>query len=417
MNPLDVGLGALAALSTFVAYRAWRAWRAERTRGDRLAAELRRVSAEADSAVEASRDRFEDLARAAPVGFFEADADGNVVYLSERAATLLGLDRASARGAGWIEAVHPDDREHVRAAWRRIATEGSDFAEPFRCPNGEATRWILAQAVALTEPTGAIARIVGTLSDVSEQRRLEERVRETQRIESLALLAGGVAHDFNNLLHGISGQADVVKARLPADSPLRDLVEQIEVAALRGSDLAKKMLSYAGKGVVSVEPVDVRELTDEMVRLLGVRVPGLRPEHGVERLPTVEADPVQLRQVVLNLIVNASESYPSGSGDVIARTGVRTWPGETAGRIDVVAPTHDGEFVVFEVEDRGGGMEPRSVTAAFDPFFTTKSSGRGLGLAVVLGVVRRHGGGLTVRTSIGEGTTTTVWLPPTRAGE
>ncbi len=414
---LEVGLGAVAAAAALVAYRARRSRSAERARGDRLAAELRRVSAEADSAVEASRDRFEDLARAAPVGFVEADADGNVVYLSERASALLGVDRASARGVGWIEAVHPDDREHVRAAWRRTATEGRDFAEPFRCRDGEATRWILAQAVALTEPTGAVARIVGTLSDVSEQRRLEDRVRETQRIESLALLAGGVAHDFNNLLHGISGQADVVRARLPEDSPLRELVEQIEVAALRGSDLAKKMLSYAGKGVVSVEEVDVRELADEMVRLLRVRAPGLRAEHGTDRLPPVEADPVQLRQIALNLVVNASESYANGAGEVILRTDVRTWPGEAAGRIDVVAPSHEGEFVVIEVEDRGAGMDPGSVTAAFDPFFTTKANGRGLGLAVVLGVVRRHGGGLTVRTAIGEGTTTTVFLPPLRAGE
>lgn len=411
---LVVTLAVIAAGALFAAVRATRRLASANERGDRLAFELRRVSADAESAVEASRDRFEDLARVAPVGFIEADGNGDVTYVSERAAELLACERTAARGMGWLEAVHPDDRERVRQAWRQALVERRRFAAPFlRAADDDGPRWLLAQAVPLVEPTGAVARVVGTVADVTEQRRLEDRVRETQRMESLALLAGGVAHDFNNLLLGVIGQVDLLKARLPEESPHRALVEQIEVAALRGSDLAKKMLSYSGRGVVAVEPVDVRELADEMRRLLEVRVPGIRSEHQEAPLPPIEADPVQIRQVLLNLIVNASEASGEPRGPVIVRTGTRTWPpAPSESRIDVVAPPLSGEFVVLEVEDQGAGMDRATASAVFDPFFTTKTSGRGLGLAVVLGVVRRHGGGLTMVTAPGEGTVLTAWLPP-----
>ena len=411
-----IALASIASLVAVVALVA--AWNlrgrlaAEHDRSERLAFELRRATTEFDTEAEASRDRFENLARVASVGFFEADTNGDVVYVSEKVAAMLGRARVESLGARWLESVIENDRDRVKVAWRTSLLERRQFAVEFRTAASDAgAEWVYMQATPFVEATGNVAQIAGTMADVSERRRLEDHLRESQRIESLALLAGGVAHDFNNLLVGVLGNAGILKGRLPSDSPLRDLVEQMEIAALRGSDLARKMLNYSGQGVVTLEAVDLCGLVDEMARLLEARAPGIRVEHVEDRRLSIEADPVQIRQVVLNLVVNAAESYEDPPGRVLVRTRRRSWPGEQEGEVVVLAPSEATDFAVVEVEDSGVGIDEAGVRSAFDPFFTTKLTGRGLGLAVVLGVVRGHGGGISLRSSPGEGMKLTTWFP------
>ena len=235
---------------------------------------------------------------------------------------------------------------------------------------------------------------------IAERQKLESQLREAQKLESLGLLAGGLAHDFNNLLVGVLGNAALVLEDLPSDSPLRENVAQIELAGQRAASLTRQMLAYSGTGRLTIEPVEITPLVEEIVTLVKAAISKqarLVLALDRESPATVRGDSGQLSQVVMNLITNAAESLPDGVGSVTIGTGVET--------------TGEGAFVVIEVSDTGCGMSAETKARIFEPFYTTKFTGRGLGLAAVDGIVRSHGGRIDVRSSVGRGTTCRVWLP------
>jgi signal transduction histidine kinase/CheY-like chemotaxis protein len=248
---------------------------------------------------------------------------------------------------------------------------------------------------------------------VAERRRLEAQMQRTQKLESLGVLSGGIAHDFNNLLTGILGNADVAFRALPEGSRERDLLEQVKTAARAAADLTGQLLAYSGRGTFRVEPLDLSALVEEMGRLLGSSISKkarlvyeLEPD-----LPLIDADPTQIRQVVMNLITNASEAIGDEPGKVTLRTG-----SIQVGRAKLAQSyTHDdlppGEYVFVEVVDSGCGMSEETLQKIFDPFFTTKFTGRGLGLAALLGIVRRHRGTIFVSSQPGSGTNFRILLP------
>jgi nitrogen-specific signal transduction histidine kinase/CheY-like chemotaxis protein len=250
-------------------------------------------------------------------------------------------------------------------------------------------------------------------SENEERRAFEERLQHAQKLESLGVLAGGIAHDFNNLLMGILGNAGLALAELPAEAPARKRLEQIETASLRAAELTNQMLAYAGKGPFVVAPLDLSRLVGELAPLLraasskkAVISYDLSP-----RLSRVEGDATQLRQVVMNLITNASDAIAEESGVISIRTGVMI-PDEEYLAAASVSETKPGlESVFLEVADTGSGMDEETKAKIFEPFFTTKFTGRGLGLAGVLGIVRGHQGAIRVDSEPGEGTTVRVLLP------
>ena len=253
--------------------------------------------------------------------------------------------------------------------------------------------------------------------EVAERRRLESQMQRTQKLESLGVLSGGIAHDFNNLLTGILGNADMAFRSLPQDSRERDLLDQVKTAAEAAADLTAQLLAYSGRGSYRMEPIDLSELVEEMGRLLGSSISKkVRLEYDLGReLPLIEVDPTQIRQVVMNLITNASEAIGDAPGDVRLHTGSMY-----VGREKLVQSyTHDdlppGEYVFLEVADTGCGMNEETLQNIFDPFFTTKFTGRGLGLAALLGIVRRHRGTIFVSSQVGAGTTFRVLLPASDA--
>jgi two-component system cell cycle sensor histidine kinase/response regulator CckA len=258
---------------------------------------------------------------------------------------------------------------------------------------------------------GAIIGTIGTAIDVTTVRKLERRLADAQRAESLGVMAGGLAHDFNNLLVAMLGNADLALREL-AGGPGTAAVENIRTTALRAAELTSQLLASAGGGPRVVDDVDLAPIVDEMLALLGAN---LAPRAAItvelaRDLPAVRADAAQLRQVVLNLVTNARDALPETGGHVVVRTSVVRHDGR-AGDDDVIVPPRPGTYVAFEVEDDGCGIDATTRRRMFEPFYTTKPSGHGLGLAAVHGILRSHGGGLRVSSELGIGTRFQVLWP------
>jgi signal transduction histidine kinase len=259
----------------------------------------------------------------------------------------------------------------------------------------------------------AVSRELKESAVRTERRRLEEQLRHAQKLESLGLLAGGVAHDFNNLLTGILGNASLVLDVMPADPEVKSMLQDIIRASERAADLTRQLLAYAGKGKFIIEPVDCSALVRDISELLRSSVPRsvelsleLHPD-----LPPIEADTSQIQQLVMNLILNAVEATGERPGIVRVTTEVRE-----VGTGDRLAhfrpdPPQPGSYVAVEVMDDGCGMTDQVQAQIFDPFFTTKFTGRGLGLAAALGIVRGHKGCIGVESREGCGSTFTVLIP------
>ncbi len=249
--------------------------------------------------------------------------------------------------------------------------------------------------------------------EVAERVRLEERIVQGQKLESLGLLAGGVAHDFNNLLVGILGNAALISEELDDESHLSAPVSEINQAARLASDVCRQLLSYAGRGRSSSQLVDLNELASEMAQIMSGTVAGKSTLEVIpsERSISVETDPVQMRQAVMNLITNAAESFTREGGRIKLSTGVVACNRGMLARAYVDAGPGEGDYGYVEVSDNGDGMTGETMKRVFDPFFSTKKRGSGLGLAVVLGMVRSHHGVLMVKSRPGEGTSFRILFP------
>ncbi len=246
-----------------------------------------------------------------------------------------------------------------------------------------------------------------------ERRDMQERLQHTQKLESLGVLAGGIAHDFNNLLVGILGHADLGLSDVSSVSPVRKSLEEIKKAAVRASELTNQMLAYSGKGRFVTKAIDLNELVQEMTHLLEVSISKkiVLKFDLADQLPSVEVDTTQMRQVVMNLITNASDAIENKSGWITVSTEAVQLNKDDLRSTYLADDLPEGYYVVLEVADSGCGMSEETMARIFDPFFTTKFAGRGLGLAALQGIVRGHGGTIKVYSELGKGTTFRVLLP------
>jgi signal transduction histidine kinase/ActR/RegA family two-component response regulator len=247
---------------------------------------------------------------------------------------------------------------------------------------------------------------------IAERRRIDQDLRQTQKLESIGVLAGGVAHDFNNLLVGILGNASLAMDVLPMDSPAAPLLQDVVLAGHRAADLTRQLLAYSGKGHFIIKPLDLSDLVREISGLIQPSIPKMvRLKLDLRQdLPAIEGDSSQLQQLVMNLVINGAESIPAGeSGTVI----VATYTREVSEPIRTIPPTEvlPGSYACIDVRDSGSGMDAATLSRIFDPFFTTKFTGRGLGLAAALGIVRGHKGGIEVESGPGKGSTFRVYIP------
>ncbi len=284
---------------------------------------------------------------------------------------------------------------------------------------------IVANAVPLHTVTGEVRGSVATFVDVTARKQavedrlsFERQLQETQKLEGLGVLAGGIAHDFNNLLTGILGNASLARLGLqPHQGNLAASLQNIEQSSMRAADLCKQLLAYAGKGRFVIEPLDLSTLVQETAQMLEVSINKKTSLqlHLAPALPAFQGDATQIRQVLMNLVINASEAIGDQTGIVTIQTGRVAVTSDYLQRFAIHEHLAQGEYVSLEVSDNGSGMSAETQARIFDPFYTTKFTGRGLGLAAVLGIVRGHKGAIKVYSEQGRGTTFKLLFPATQS--
>ena len=310
------------------------------------------------------------------------------------------------------------DDPAVLSALRR-AVSGDAFTSLIARPGGRIAE---VHFTPMRGTDGAVDQVIAVGIDVTERQRahderarIQEKMLQTQKLESLGVLAGGIAHDFNNLLTVIQGNAAVALSRLRKGDPLLEPIGDIAGAAGRAADLTRQMLAYSGKGRLEIRPLDLRQHVHEISNLLRSSIPkkvSLRIDEPAQ-LAAIQGDPSQIHQVVMNLVINAAEAIGDRDGEVLVALGEE----EIRGDGDFIGASRlpDGRYVRLTVSDTGTGMDEKVRARIFDPFFTTKATGRGLGLAAVLGIVRGHGGALRIDSAPGRGTRFEVFIPASGA--
>jgi two-component system, cell cycle sensor histidine kinase and response regulator CckA len=344
---------------------------------------------------------------------------------SEDFGAFYGVPTGEHHGADLAaEAVHPDDRAMVQGEAARCLETNQDFRVEFRGPEkGRETRWYASHGQAFRDAAGQPVQMVGVTWDITARKKLEQeratfelRVQESQKLERLGVLAGGIAHDFNNILTAILGNADLAEGSLARDDSARPFLADIGVGARRAAELCRQMLAYAGKGRFVLGLCDLNQLVEETARLLHVSISKttVLRFHPHAHLPLVLGDPTQLRQVIMNFVTNASDAIGERTGAITIGTGVVSADRPYLDEIILGQNIPPGEYVYLDVGDDGQGMSAETLERIFEPFFTTKFTGRGLGLAAVLGIVRTHRGALNVRSEPGKGSTFRLLLPVSR---
>jgi PAS domain S-box-containing protein len=365
-----------------------------------------------EAALRENEKRFRNLANSAPVMIVASGPDGRASFFNKTWLDFTGRTIEQELGYGWIENVHPEDRDRTRASYAASFDARGNCNLEYRLERAdEEYRYVMCSGVPHFEPNGAFAGYIASCIDLTDIRKAQEEARERQNLESLGVLAGGIAHDFNNLLGGTLAYSELGQAKLKDGTAPEDELTQIGKLAIRGSEIVRQLMIFAGKERGEIELVDASSLVSEMLELLKVSVSKhafLKTSLG-QGLPAVRATPAQLRQVVMNLVTNASEALGDRDGVIQVLT-ERTVPGSIS---ELLAAKNlpEGEYLRLEVSDSGIGMDLETQARAFDPFFTTKFAGRGMGLAVVQRIVRRHGGAIHIVSSTGQGTRVQILLP------
>jgi two-component system cell cycle sensor histidine kinase/response regulator CckA len=387
------------------------------TRGAIIEQEVR----ERTRQLRASEARLQDILDHSPAIIFVKDLDGRYLICNEAFARFCGRTPGDIVGRRDEELFPPDAARLAREHDAAVLQAGAPREFEETTLNTADPRAYLAHKFPLVDDEGRAYALCGIATDITDRKSaethrlsLERNLLEAQKLESLGMLAGGVAHDFNNILTSILGNASLAGLDLGDDHPARRSITQIERAAHRAADLCAQLLAYAGRASFVSKPLDLSALVRETTELLEVSI-GKRGHLELalgSGLPSVVGDPTQLRQVVMNLVLNAADALGGrADGRVLVRTFSRQMA-EGDFRTAVRAPAlRAGLYAGLEVADNGCGMPADVLARIFEPFFTTKFSGRGLGLAAVLGIVQRHEGALFVDTQPRQGTTFRLLFP------
>jgi PAS domain S-box-containing protein len=392
-----------------------------------IAAHLACIAIERTQAVESlrlSEEKYRDLVENANDLIQCVDIDGRFVFVNNAWQKTLGYREDEVGSLTIWDVLHPDSRELYERLLAECMSNGmtSHPRIEIQFVTKQSRRIDLEGNISVRQADGKFLHTRGIFRNVTDRKRAEEerqklevQIQHTQKLESLGVLAGGIAHDFNNILTGILGYADLALLELPTHSPARSLIGEAVNAARKAADLTKQMLAYSGKGKFVVQALDLNDVVEDMVHLLQVSISKkcVLKYDFMKNLPAIEADPVQMRQILMNLIINASEAIGERSGVIAVTTGAMHCDRAYLSEAYLDEGLVEGLYVFLEVADTGCGMSEETRARIFDPFFTTKFTGRGLGLSAVLGIVRGHRGAVKVYSEWGKGTTFKVAFPAT----
>ncbi|MBN8929209.1 MAG: PAS domain-containing protein [Rhodospirillales bacterium] len=405
---------------------------------DRLGTALAEAERERGRAAE----EFRTLADTLPGWMFVADEDGRNVFVNQTFAEQVGRTAESLMGTGWLDVIHPDDRAGAAASWRVATLAGTDYVAEYRARMRDGThRWFLCRGRPVKTSTGMPIRWFGVAVDIQDRKSAEAALREAEqrlralnldletrvereaaareaamaraahgeRMQALGQLAGGIAHDFNNVLQAVQGGAALIRQRVGDPPSIERLARMVEDAAIRGATVTRRLLSFARRGELRAEPVDLARLLQEMQEVLAPALGAQIRLHidAPDGLPPALVDKGQVETVLVNLATNARDAMPEG-GDLTLSLAH-----------DVIAPEAatselgPGQYLRLTVADTGHGMDPATRARALEPFFTTKPQGKGtgLGLSMAKGFAEQSGGALALSSTPACGTTVELWLP------
>ncbi|MBJ6752485.1 CHASE domain-containing protein [Geomonas anaerohicana] len=375
-------------------------------------------------ALRESQERYRKISEDSPAYICTYLPDGTLTYVNPALSEDAHMPQGEMAGKNFLDFLLPEFRSPAQDSLHSLTPDHpSETGELAFFGPGKSVVWHQWTNRGIFDQQGRLVEVQAVGQDITERKKAEEeRVRyeqqllHAQKMESLGVLAGGIAHDFNNILMAIIGNVDLSLMKLPDDSPVTPNLKNIETAANRAAYLAKQMLAYSGKGRFMVEKADLNRLIEELRHVLETSAGNAELKLDLARpLPAVEADPNQMRQILMNLVQNAGESIGEGKGEITLRTGSVTLDRDSVMDLILGENMTEGRYVFMEVVDTGSGMDEEVQKKVFDPFFTTKFTGRGLGLAAVHGIVRGHRGGIRIYSEPGRGTTFKVLLPATEA--
>jgi len=360
----------------------------------------------AESALRAAEQRLRTVLANTEAVIYQLDPEGRFMLSEGLGLSHLGLVPGQVVGMSALDLYQGDLKtvDQIRAALggeasRQVTPAGGRLFDNFLTP--------------VFDERGEVDSVIGIATDITERLQVEEALRQSQKLESLGILAGGIAHDFNNLLTVILGNLNLAQMNLPENATAQPYLARMEATVLRATELTKQMLAYSGRGHFLVKPQGLNEVVQEVTHLLEVSIPKkIRLRFDLEPgLPAIQADAAQIQQVVMNLVTNAADAIGDREGAIHLRTSSALLDERDLHSAYTIEALPPGHYVLLEVVDTGIGMPPEVLARIFDPFFTTKTSGRGLGLSAMLGILRGHGAGLRIHSEVGHGSTFRLCFP------
>lgn len=373
----------------------------------------------AEKSLRESEENFRALVKATTQFVWMVDTEGESPDFPHWWSEITGMTPEQSRGGGWMERLHADDRERTARLWQTAFENKTLFEVEYRVLSRENEyRHFAVRGVPVFNDDSSFRQWIGTFTDITERviadetlRRTEDDLRQSQKLESVGRLAGGIAHDFNNMLTAINGYSDLTLRRLSPEDPLRGNIEEIRKAGERSAELTHQLLAFSRQQILQEKVLDINDVivdTSMMLeRLIGEDIKlitSLAPDIG-----KIKADPGQLSQVVLNLVVNSRDAMANGGKITIETMNVELDEAYASQHRSVIP----GPYVMMAVSDTGTGIDSETMERMFEPFFTTKGKGKGtgLGLSTVYGIIKQSGGNIWVYTELEEGTTFKIYFP------
>ncbi len=375
---------------------------------------------QAREALQESEEKYRLLLENMSDVVFSVDTTGRFTYISPVIEQIAGFRPEEVIGQHFSFFIDPKDQQTMMADVAKLFSGENMPAREFRAIDRNGEVHYVRTSGKLVVDGGRVTGLSGIMIDVTERHRIEEerrrldgQLQHTQKLESLGVLAGGIAHDFNNILTGILGNADLAIMKIEEDSPVWENLKDIQKGAYNAAELCRQMLAYSGKGRFELTSIDLCDTVKEITQLLEVSISkkiAIRFEFP-DQMPFIRGDAAQVRQIIMNLVINASEAIGDETGAIMIAAG-----SSHMSRADLKGTYLDdnlpeGEYAYLDVTDTGAGMDRETIARIFEPFFTTKFTGRGLGLAAVLGIVRGHRGAIRITSEPGKGTSFRVFFP------